>query len=416
MGETSLCELIERTKDSIRSFEHSPSTLYQYQLAWNGLSDYFIEHNQVLFSKQLAKQYVHEAKEKLEAGSIKKWRYKLIRLTVQMLIECDEDGYSTWKHHKDDHPTRLHLSAYILLLNDFLGGLNKEGKGVRTIKFYEIVSRQFLEYLEQKKIENISEVRLIDVSLFTPFISKHYQPTSMRTVLSALRSFLKFVDSKHFAKFCLSNAIPSGSARKTEIVSTITPEEEEKLLTSVDCTTSVGKRNFAILLLAIRTGLRSIDIVNLKLGDIHWKSNTIEIIQEKTNTPLILPLLTDVGNAIADYILNGRPNSQQPNLFLHTQAPHGRLSCSSACYAISCKIMKDAGIRQGKECRKGFHCLRHYVAVRLLSNETPLPIISSILGHRDKDSTKIYLSTDLVRLCACALSLKGIEVTQKELL
>ena len=238
----------------------------------------------------------------------------------------------------------------------------------------------------------------------------------MRTVLSALRSFLGFVDSKHFAKFCLSNAIPSSAARKTEIISTITPEEEEKLLTSVDCTTSVGKRNFAILLLALRTGLRSIDIANLKLGDIHWKSNTIEIIQEKTNTPLTLPLLTDVGNAIADYILNGRPNSQQPNLFLQTLAPHRRLSGSSACYTISCKIMKDAGIRQGKECRKGFHCLRHYVAARLLFNETPLPIISCILGHRDKDSTKVYLSTDLVHLCACALSLKGIEVTKEELL
>ena len=72
--------------------------------------------------------------------------------------------------------------------------------------------------------------------------------------------------------------------------------------------------------------------------------------------------------------------------------------------------MKEAGIHQGQAERKGFHCLRHSLAARLLAEETPLPVISSILGHRDKDSTKVYLSTDLVHLRACALSLNGIEV------
>ena len=154
---------------------------------------------------------------------------------------------------------------------------------------------------------------------------------------------------------------------------------------------------------------------SLKLGDIQWKRNTIEIVQEKTGNPLILPLLTDVGNAIADYILNGRPNSRQPYLFLRTQAPYRKLSGRSNCYEVSRKMMKEAGIRQGKQDRKGFHCLRHSIAARLLSEETPLPIISSILGHRDKDSTKIYLSTDQVHLRTCALGLTGIEVTREEL-
>lgn len=414
MGEM-LLELIERTKDSIRPFEHSQSTSYQYQLAWKGLSKYFIEHNQILFSKQLAERYVHESEAKLDAGVIRKWRYKLIRLTVQMLIECYEEGYITWKHHKYGQP-RLHVSAYHLLHKEFIDCLNKEGKSNRTIQCYEIVSRQFLEYLEQKKIVAIYGVSLTDVSAFSPFISKQYKPASMGTVLTALRAFLRFVESKQLTKCCLSNAIPSSAARRTTIVPTITPEEEQKLLTSVDCTTTLGKRNHAMLLLALRTGIRSIDIINLKLGDINWKSNIIAIVQEKTDTPLVLPLLTDVGNAIADYIINGRPCSQEPYLFLRTQAPHQKLSGRSVCYAISCKMMKDAGIRQSKGARRGFHCLRHYVAARLLSVETPLPIISSILGHRDKNSTKIYLSTDLAHLGTCALSLKGIEVTKEELL
>jgi integrase len=238
----------------------------------------------------------------------------------------------------------------------------------------------------------------------------------MGTVLSALRSFLRFVETKNLTAFCLSRAIPSSSGRKTVVVPTITSEEEQKLLDSEDRTTASGKRNYAMFLLALRTGLRSIDIVNLKLGDIQWKSNTIEIVQTKTGTPLVLPLLTDVGNAIVDYILNGRPDSQLPYLFLRTQAPYRKLSGHSNCYGISRKMMKKAGIRQGKDDRKGFHCLRHSIAARLLAEEIPLPIISSILGHRDKDSTKIYLSTDLVHLRACALGLTGIEVTREKLL
>lgn len=170
-----------------------------------------------------------------------------------------------------------------------------------------------------------------------------------------------------------------------------------------------------MLLLALRLGLRSIDIINLKREDIHWHSNTLEIVQVKTGTRLVLPLLTEVGNAIADYLLQGRPPSPQPYVFLGSQAPYRKLAGHSNCYGISRKLMAQAGIRQGPEARKGFHCLRHTVAARLLAGGTPLPLISSLLGHQDKNSTRIYLSTDLEHLRLCALRLSGIEVTREEL-
>jgi len=99
-------------------------------------------------------------------------------------------------------------------------------------------------------------------------------------------------------------------------------------------------------------------------------------------------LLADVGNVIADYILNGRPDSHQPYIFLRTRAPYR--NCQDILPVMdSRKMMKAAGSGRGKG-PEGFHCLRHSLAARLLAEETPLPIISSILGHRDKDSTKIY--------------------------
>jgi len=134
------------------------------------------------------------------------------------------------------------------------------------------------------------------------------------------------------------------------------------------------------------------------------KSNTIEIIQAKQGIPSCPTLLADVGNVIADYILNGE-TSFAPALYLSaTKAPYRKLSGHSACYGISSQDDESSGDPAGKGGRKGFHCLRHSLAARLLAEETPLPIISSILGHRDKDSTKIYLSTDLEHLRACALT------------
>jgi integrase len=416
MGEILLSELIDRTKDAVRSFGHSWSTSYQYEMGWTNLSGYFLAHHQVLYSKQLAEQYLLELKANWKDRTLQRWRYKLYRLTALLVMELEETGQVTWKSHEEDPPTYLHQPAYLLLHRAYQTFLRKEGKKPGTIQIYEIVSRQFLEYLEGRKVREPAEVQAKDVSAFLPFIAQQYQPGSMRTVLSALRCFIRYIESQQLTASCLNHAVPSSSGRTTRVVPMLTSEEEQKLLNSVDGTTGLGKRNYAMLLLALRTGLRSIDIINLKLSDVHWQSNTLEIVQAKTSTLLVLPLLTDVGNALADYILNGRPSSPEPYIFLRTQAPHQKLSGRSACYGVSCKMMKAAGIRQGPGDQKGFHCLRHSLAVRLLLEETPLPIISSILGHRNKDSTRDYLSSDLLHLRACALDLTSIEVTKEELL
>jgi len=409
-----LSELIKQTKDAIQPLNHSKSTLYQYDLAWKELSTYFQENGQALFSEQLARQFVIRSKDKLENGRIKMWRYKLRRLAVQMLIEVNEKGSYTWGFHGKD-PNGLLSDDMVKLYQDYLSEITMSGKGDGTIRLYQTVSRQFLKYAEFDQRKTVAELQLEDVSQFIPYISKHYQTTSMRALLSALRCFLRYLEEKELTQKHLSMAVPSSGARKTIVIPTITAQEEQDILSAIDRSTTMGKRNYAMVLLALRTGLRSIDITNLKLMDIKWKKCTIEIVQEKTGRPLILPLLDEVGNAIADYLLNGRPDSKEPYIFLRTQAPHQKLSGRSACYSVSCKIMQDAGIRQGDNERKGFHCLRHSVAARMLAEEVPLPVISSILGHGNPESTKTYLSTDLEHLRACALSLDGIEVVKEEL-
>ena len=416
MQEISLIDLIAGTRESIKQFKHSQSMLWQFDYAWESLSSYFAKHETTQFSDELANQYVVESRQRYEIGVLAEWKFKLIRKTVSMLMQYYKYGSVKWANLPSWGKTSLKVPLYIRVSNDYVNQLESKGYGQGTIELRKSASNKFLIYLEQEGFCNLMELKLINISRFVLYASNSYQPTSMGTFLSALRSFLAFAASVQLTSTDLTRAIPKGFGRKTIIIPIITMEEEDKLLAAIDRKTILGKRGYAILLLALRLGLRSVDIVNFKLENIKWRTNTIEIIQQKTGRTLTIPLLADIGNAIIDYVLNGRPESEEPYVFLRYQAPFIKLSGHSSIYSIVSKYMEKAGIRQALGDRKGSHCCRHTAAARLLATETPLPLISSLLGHADKDSTMIYLSTDLEHLRACALGLDGIEVVKEELL
>jgi len=415
MTEALLSTLIEKTGEAVKSFGYKQSTLKQYDRAWRCLKDYFFKHGKKTFSEKLVEKYISKQKRQLDRGEISMQKHRFTRRAVGILKECHGQGYITWKLSKRGSVTQLKEYSFIQLHKAYISQLPKEHKSPGTVHKYGTYSKRFLEYLELKGYKNILEAGLCDVKSFIPYVSKKHRPGNMSGELTVLRSLLSFVDSENLSTIDLVRAIPGSHDKKNYIFPILGRDEEKKLLRAIDRATATGKRNYAMLLLAMRIGLRSIDIVNLKLSDIKWRTSTIEIIQQKTKNPVVLPLLADVGNAIADYIMGGRPGSDCKYVFLRSLAPYKQLDCSST-YNISSKAMKDAGICQAGGERRGFHCLRRTIATRLLENETPLPVISTILGHRKKESTKVYLSADLKHLRVCALGLTGIEVTRKELL
>lgn len=415
MKEILLTELVTQAKKAIKPIRHSPSTVYQYSLAWNELIEFCESKGKIYFSKELANHFVLETKDELEKGLIKEWRYKLRRLSVLILIEVFETGSYSWKCHWSDANGIL-SEEMKQQHNDYAEALVRLGKGNGTRGFYETLARQFLKYVQSELNKNTPDLQLDDVRNFIPYIARSYQGTSMRTVLSALRFFLKFLYKEQITKVKLVLAVPSSSSRKTSVVPTITKDEENSLLQSIDRSTCLGKRNYAMVLLAMRTGLRSIDITNLELSCIDWRNKSLAIVQQKSRRALTLPILSDVGNALADYILNARPESNLPYVFLRYQSPYKKLSDHSGCYAISASIMKKADIRQLGDQRKGFHIFRHSLAARMLAQDISLSVISNTLGHGSMSSSKVYLSTDEKNLKACALNLQGIEVTMEELL
>jgi integrase len=234
----------------------------------------------------------------------------------------------------------------------------------------------------------------------------------MRAALTALRVLCRFLEESDGC-VGLSRAVPSTPSRRVRTVSVLPAESVERLVAAPDLSAPVGRRNRAILLLAARTGLRPSDIAGLRLADIDWRQSLITVTQHKTATRLTLPLLADVGAAIADYLLAGRPTGVvDDHVFLRSKAPYVGFRSSDLRH-VAVGAFADAGIAtnldSGRDTGRGMRLLRASLATRMLENDTPLPVISQALGHRGIDSAKHYLAADETRMRQCCLDFAGIE-------
>jgi len=236
-----------------------------------------------------------------------------------------------------------------------------------------------------------------------------YSYKTVELNLCALRSFLRFIHTNSLHSQDLSVTVPSVKARKqNRIPSVWTTEHVTRLLEIIDRGNPAGKRDYAMLLLVTRLGLRSMDIKHLKLDNLKWQDNRLAFRQSKTSKEISLPLLPDIGWAIIDYLKNGRPKVQSPFVFLRHLAPLEPFSDEDHLYQVVAKYMRLAKIPISPLKKKGMHSLRHTLASRLLENKTPLSVISDILGHISSDSTAVYLKVDVNMLRECALNSEDV--------
>jgi integrase len=164
-----------------------------------------------------------------------------------------------------------------------------------------------------------------------------------------------------------------------------------------------------MILAAARLGLRTSDLRQLDLGDLDWRAKTITIVQHKTGRPLSLPLLDDVGWAIIDYVGHGRPETACRRVFVKHRHPFDAFGCSSS---IACRLSRHAAragiaFQPGEVC--GMHSLSGALAVAMIGNQTPIPVVSAVLGHASSDTTQAYyLRFDIDRLRCCALDVEDV--------
>ncbi len=161
-----------------------------------------------------------------------------------------------------------------------------------------------------------------------------------------------------------------------------------------------GKRDYAVLMIAVKLGIRTSDIRNLRPANFNWEQHLVSFTQVKTGEPITLPLPTDVGWAVIDYLKNGRPVSDAPEIFLRAVAPYVSLQNFDN---ILIKHMRKAGIPLDSIKHHGLHSLRHSLATHMLDEGIPITSIQGVLGHINADSTQKYIGVNVRQLRSCAL-------------
>lgn len=288
------------------------------------------------------------------------------------------------------------------------------------------VAQLFLdEAFVQKRLRDLTVSRMRrDLNLFITLLSVRGKTTPAEITETDIAEFLgktvtsrnnRFYTLHHFLSFLYrEKMVAADYTHLTEyrkptaerLVSTYTAEEVTTVESSISRHSTVGKRDYAIVLLASRLGLRSSDIGLLKLSQINWEDNYIDIVQYKTGQPLRLPLLTVVGEALVNY-LRVRPIVSIDNVFTTVTSPYRELNNMSI-NGIVGRCFNKAGINTKKK-HKGPHSLRHSLATSMLNNGVSLPVISATLGHKDTTTTMMYFRVDLKQLSECTLNIPMVD-------
>ena len=283
----------------------------------------------------------------------------------------------------------------------------------RSMRLCEKTLRSQQHYLSELN-KYLLNNHVSEISRLSPLILMHYVSTLLpgeagakHLALSIIRSYLEYLYSKCYTTKNLSIVIPRDNYKSlAHLPSVYTKEEIVAILNTADQSTNTGKRDYAILLLAIRLGMRAADIRSLTYENINWPASLVNFIQQKTGNRMELPLPKDVGEAMISYLKSGRPASESDCIFIDHHYPYPEMS-DKAIPHIASNAIRKSGIKVGER-KHGSHVLRHTLANFLLEQETTLPVISQILGHETVQTSMCYLRIDIEQLRQCALEVPKI--------
>lgn len=264
------------------------------------------------------------------------------------------------------------------------------------------VAHTYFRFLADNDIFSLDRITEETVRCYIIQKASTLSPNSLDTTRRNLKHLHQWMYKKQYVSHDFSDILSFTTPHYHKIKKPVPHDEIALMFQKIDRHKCIGKRDYAILMIAIVTGMRSSDIINLKFSNIDWTSGEIRVCQKKTDKFLALPLTTDVGEAIKDYILHGRPKSGSEIIFLSSRPPFKPLE-NRGVYSAFNHIRARAGLN-----RCPFHSLRRAVGTSMVVAGVPVTTVAQVLGHSAISSTKPYISLDSIHLKKCALGLEGI--------
>lgn len=394
-------ELVGKIFEQLAADGFSEGTIGQYERFFGRLKGMASSLGKEFYDRELADKFIQDDAYRHGRGEGHcHSRYLYHVRCIRFIESYIDEGTVDWSITHPLPAKELKSKEFRLCLEKFKTSLVEEGLKPNTIDGYFRFVFYFLSYLEDKGLVSLSQVKSGDITFFMVLVcQEHYAPTSVGAHVTGLRRFVRiFPEVSEF-----ESEIPEHLPKKRDITPSYTEEEHKKI---DECLAEGGmsSRNRAIALIAFETGLRAVDICKLKIDDIDWPHDIIHIQQEKTGEPLSIPLQASVGNALMSYLLEERPSSGSPYVFLRSVAPFQPLVDHSSIYSVLRKILREAAVEPDGRI-SGSRMTRHSYASRMLRNGVPLPVIADALGHNSPNSTMRYLATDEKMMASCTLPL-----------
>lgn len=341
-----------------------------------------------LIDEQLIQQFRHEKERRL--GPSPQLRAQ-INLVVKLLTACKLFAVA---------PPRVDAAGHLLERYEH-HLLDVRGLATTSVQKFVRGAELFVAWSDAQK-RPVRRTRGRDVLDFVMHHTEARTGSFGSELCSQLRIFLRFLHGEGLIKAELDRVVPKVPRWRLAALPRHLPwRQVQKLIASVDTTHGVGLRDRAILLLIAALGLRNVEVRNLRLSEISWRTGELRLVRTKTRRERVLPLPGRVGSAITAYLLRGRPEFNSPFVFLRNCAPLGPFSSPNGIGNMVRRRLRDADINAPS--RPGSHLLRHSLATKMVNTGVPVKEIADLLGHASINTTAIYAKVDRKRIANVAL-------------
>jgi site-specific recombinase XerD len=398
-GKQPISELLEKAQASLEAAGYTPESTNRIMRIWSRLESRIIIENDGMYSPEFGEQFLYGYHGLTPYDDLTRTQQDTNR-AIKMLNNVQALGYILPQRAVKGYTYPKQFESVFMRFLEHRESLGRHPHDLRDTK---LCLERFGQFLEGKGVADIGQVDMYIIHEMIQSASG-IGKSSLENSIRRVRYFFEWAYANGLVPNDISKHIPKTVYFKHKALPSIyTPDEVDRLLKCIDRWNAMGKRDYAMILLAARTGMRSQDICDLEFGNLLWESNRIELIQQKTGHSLSLPLSAEVGEAIIEYIQHGRPPYGVSKKIFIKHVPNFDPFTPSSLYTHVRKYMHKAKILTPKTRKAGTHALRHSLASLLLEKEVPPAIISGVLGHVDSDTTGEYLSVDIRGLRSCAL-------------
>lgn len=397
----------------LKKYQYSKNYLDELRIHFNQVLNIYEKDGWFLYEESQYQRFLARIEKEYASNNISEALFRYYRKCAYYLNEYFRTG--------EVHPLTIRFDKYAALCPEFKLFLNQYlSRFVQSLRSSTLIQRKnniqkYLYYLQTNSHKSFDKVSAKDIQEYFSFAAETMSTRTLNSHRLCIRHFHHFLSEEYQLTPPWISILDFHAVVPKKLQGYLSSEEIERIMSVIDTATEIGKRDYAIMSLVKTTGLRGIDIIMLNLSDINWKLGFISIIQSKTDIKLQLPLLYETGEALKDYILNGRPITDSKKLFLRAQAPYRPLKSTSALDAVINKLKKKAGIPKFPWDGKSFHGVRRGLGRELILADVPVTSVMQVLGHSSIDSTKPYIMLHTHELKECALDFTGISLEREEL-